>query len=326
MSPAHELLDMSTSEAFKFAKLKGANYSTWADHMQSTLQSKYLWLIVKGTETCLPAPPATRPTAQTVSEYKAERKDYLDWLLRDEAAQGVMKGACEDSQLPYVKDCESAKEMWDTLKKVHVTNQARINVHYYFEDLYTRKYIDGTTMADHIAAMLDIKRQINDAGESLDDIHVARAMVLLLPKTQSWDIIKIQLFDVEPDKLTIDTVSTKLQSEANRHMREKGTNNTALYVQKKDTRKREKGSGKGPYAVCRDGGHSGHKAEECPHDYKNRNKAKAKSQPQSTNYTVNNLRNLGTREIGQVFMTVGGIPDTNDILLDSAATSHMFCK
>jgi hypothetical protein len=114
-------------------------------------------------------------------------------------------------------------------------------------------------------------------------------MVLPLPKTQSWDIIKIQLFDVEPDKLTIDTVSTKLQSEVNRHMREKGTNNTALYVQKKDTRKCEKGSGKGPYAVCRDGGHSGHKAEECPHDYKNRDKAKAKSQPQSTNYTVNNL-------------------------------------
>jgi hypothetical protein len=91
----------------------------------------------------------------------------------DEAAQGVMKGACEDSQLPHVKDCTSAKEMWDILKKVHVTNQACINVHYYFEDLYTRKYMDGTTMADHIAAMLNIKQQITDLGESLDDIHVA---------------------------------------------------------------------------------------------------------------------------------------------------------
>jgi hypothetical protein len=84
MSPAHELLDMSTAEAFKFAKLKGANYSTWANHMQSALQSKYLWLIVKGTEICPPAPPVTRPTAQTISEYKAERKDHLNWLLRDE--------------------------------------------------------------------------------------------------------------------------------------------------------------------------------------------------------------------------------------------------
>jgi hypothetical protein len=135
-------------------------------------------------------------------------------------------------------------------------------------------------------------------------------MVLSLPKTQSWDIIKIQLFDVEPDKLTIDMVSTKLQSEANCRVHEKGANNTALYVQKKDARKHEKGSGKGPYTVCRDGGHSGHKAEECPHDYKNHNKAKTKSQPQSTNFTVSNLQDLGTHEIGQVFMAIGGIPDT----------------
>jgi hypothetical protein len=45
--------------------------------------------------------------------------------------------------------------------------------------------------------MLDIKQQIIDAGETLEDLHVACAMVLSLPKTQSWDIIKIQLFNVE---------------------------------------------------------------------------------------------------------------------------------
>jgi hypothetical protein len=33
-------------------------------------------------------------------------------------------------------------------------------------------------MADHIAAMLDIKRQITDVGKSLDDVHVTQAMVL----------------------------------------------------------------------------------------------------------------------------------------------------
>jgi hypothetical protein len=121
-------------------------------------------------------------------------------------------------------------------------------------------------------------------------------------------------------------VSTKLQSEANCRTHEKGVNNMALYVQKKDARKHNKGSGKGPYVVCCDGGHSGHKAEECPHDYKNHDKAKAKSQPQFANITVSNPWDLGTHEIGQVFMAVGSILDTNNILLDSAATSHMFCE
>jgi hypothetical protein len=39
----------------------------------------------------------------------------------------------------------------------HVTNQAHINVHYYFENLYTCKYVHSTPMANHIAAMLDIR-------------------------------------------------------------------------------------------------------------------------------------------------------------------------
>jgi hypothetical protein len=92
--------------------------------------------------------------------------------------------------------------MWDTLKKVHVTNQSRINVHYFFKDLYTWKYVDEMPMANHIVFMLDIKQQIIDAGETLENLHVACVMVLSLPKTQSWDIIKIQLFDVESAKLT----------------------------------------------------------------------------------------------------------------------------
>jgi hypothetical protein len=124
---------MSSSEAFKFPKLKGNNYSTWAGNIQSALQFKYLWLVVKGTEICPTAPTATISASQTAAEYKAEKREYLDWLLRDKVAQGVMKGACETSQLPYVKNCKLAKDMWDTLKKVHVTNQSRINVHYFFK-------------------------------------------------------------------------------------------------------------------------------------------------------------------------------------------------
>jgi hypothetical protein len=99
------------------------------------------------------------------AEYKAKCKEHLDWLLRDEAAQGIMKSACEGSQLPHVKDSMSMKDMWNTLKRIHVTNHARINVHYYFEELYTQKYVDGTPMADHITAILDLKSQIQDTGK-----------------------------------------------------------------------------------------------------------------------------------------------------------------
>jgi hypothetical protein len=118
-------------------------------------------------------------------------------------------------------------------------------------------------MANHIAAILDLKSQIQDTGETLDDIHIACTMVLSLPKTQSWDIIKIQLFDVESAKLTIDAVSTKLQSEANRRTHEVVGGGTTLYTWKKDPGKRD---GKpDPFYACCDRGHQGHNADECPH-------------------------------------------------------------
>jgi len=115
-----------------------------------------------------------------------------------------MKGATEPSQWPHVSECNTAKGMWDTWKKIHVDNQQNINVHYSFEELYTKKYVDGTPIADHIAKMLDIRNRIIAAGEELPDIHVARALVLSLPKTQTWELIKIQLFGL--DKLTSEIV------------------------------------------------------------------------------------------------------------------------
>ena len=46
---------------------------------------------------------------------------------------------------------------------------------------------------------------------------------------------------------------------------------------------------------------------------------------QTANLTVSNLHDLGTHELGHVYMAVGSFPGAEDILLDSAATSHMFC-
>jgi hypothetical protein len=106
MSPVSDQLEMSSSEAFKFPKLKENNYSMWVGKMQSALQSKYLWLVVKGIEICPTAPTTTISAGQTAAEYKAEMMEYLNWLLRDEVVQGIMMGACRNSQLPYVKNCK----------------------------------------------------------------------------------------------------------------------------------------------------------------------------------------------------------------------------
>ena len=168
------------------------------------------------------------------------RKEYLDWQLRDKVVQGLMKGAAEPLQWPHVSKCQTAKQMWDTWKKIHVNNQQNINIHYSFKELYTKKYVDGTPIADHIAKMLDIQNHIIAAGEELLDIHIAQALILSLPKTQTWELIKIQLFGL--DKLTSKIVSTKLQAEANCRTWEKSGMEIALHTN--SGKKSKKGKGK----------------------------------------------------------------------------------
>lgn len=98
--------------------------------------------------------------------------------------------------------------MWPELKKVHVENQMKVNIHYHFEELFTCKYVNGTLMLDHIAAMLNIKYHIIQAGEDIKDIIVAQVIIISFPKTQTWEFVKIGLFKVE--KLTSKIVSTQL--------------------------------------------------------------------------------------------------------------------
>ena len=169
-----------------------------------------LWLVVNGTET---KPPKPEEDNMNASEYRTARQEWMEWMQKDKAAMGSILAACNDSQQAFILQCVSSKGMWAKLKKVHVKNQTKVNIHYHFKELFTRKYVDGNSMPNHIAAMLDIKRCITQAGEDLKDIIVTQAIIISLLKTQMWEFIKISLFEVE--NLTSEIVCTRLMQEAN---------------------------------------------------------------------------------------------------------------
>lgn len=321
MSPNSNPLTMSTStysEAFKFLKLNGSNFPSWCLHMQSSLQAKMYWLIVDGTEM-----KPDLPNVQTMSpsEFRMAKKDWLDWMQQDQAAMGCIKGACEDSQLPFIIGCKSSSETWSKLMDIHKNSQNQINVHYWFEELYTKKYTDGTSMADHIASMLELKHNLKQAGKQIPDLYVARAMVLSLLKTQSWDIVKYTLFELA--KIDSDTITMKLQVEVNHRNRKNGTGDSALIAQGQKG-KGGKGKGKGggswwkkgpqPNDICRKCGEKGHWASSHEEDTKKK---------ESGNVAISGQQDLGMRSIGQVYMATDGRRAAPGLILDSTATSHM---
>ena len=315
----------SSGDAFKFTKLNGQNYAVWAGHMENTLASKYLWMVVDGSEPRPESPVAKEGVPFTEAE-RAQLREVQDWIARDRAACGIIRNGCEISQWPHIQHCTTSKDIWDALQKFHRDNQMDIDVHYYFGELFTRKYVEGTLMADHIAALRDLQHRINSTGETIPDIYVARALALSLPKTPAWEVLKVQLLSTKP--LTADGVSSMLQAEANRRIRDKSGGAMALFTSEK-TRKGKGNQSRDPKPTdeCRYCKHLGHWANKCPQREDDKRKAgnSQSSTGKSANTAVSQNQELTTRETGHVYVATDSRGRTGTIL-DTGATGHMFCE
>ena len=82
-----------------------------------------------------------------------------------------MKGAIKCGQHEYIVNVTTSKEMWDYLHNIYIIQCQGINVHYYYQELYTKKWNEHTTMSDHIGSFLNLCHHIIKAGQKLKDIH-----------------------------------------------------------------------------------------------------------------------------------------------------------
>ncbi len=121
--------------------------------------------------------------------------------------------------------------MWDNWRKLYVTNQQKLNVHYYFRGVVhhqiRRRHIHGRS--HRVDGSISVSRS-RPPERPYRMSTSPRALVLSLPRTQSWELVKIQLFS--KDTLTPDIVSTELQAQSNRTAHEKKSE-TALFAGKK---------------------------------------------------------------------------------------------
>jgi len=135
----------------------------------------------------------------------------MQWLESDLATMGLIQGAIKYGQHEHVQSATSSKKMWDYLRQFHVTQRQDTNVHYYFQELYLRKWDECTSMSDHIGSFLNLKHCITKAGHKLEDILIIHAILYSLPYFNIWDIIKQNLLD-KGKGLTLDVLTAELIS------------------------------------------------------------------------------------------------------------------
>src|SRR3984893_16551549 len=99
MRPALGLFKMSTSssDVFKFTMLNRKNYTVWAVHMEDTLLSKYLWMVINGTKPC-PAIPVAKEGEPFSNTELVQLQRVQDWIVKDKVARGIIRNSCDVSQ------------------------------------------------------------------------------------------------------------------------------------------------------------------------------------------------------------------------------------
>jgi hypothetical protein len=147
---------------------------------------------------------------KAVEDWKAMKKEHNKWVHSDMAAVGLMQEVAEIGQWPHVANAKTSKAIWEAWEQLYVKSQQSINMHYYYYDLYTTHWDEHILMQDYIACMLDLWHHILDCGEKIEDIHLMHALILSLPRTTTWEVIKNNLF--KEQMLTSATVCAELNA------------------------------------------------------------------------------------------------------------------
>ncbi|KRX38752.1 Retrovirus-related Pol polyprotein from transposon TNT 1-94 [Trichinella murrelli] len=168
------------------AKLNSSNYQLWKLKMKVLL-----WDLISQPKPC-PIPEG--------------------WIRKECKAIAAICLTVEDDQLIHLAQLETAREMWQTLQRLH--ERASIGRKLYLmHKLYGMRFTHGT-MQSHINGILEIVTQLRDLGKNIEDDDLVAIMLCSLPDSYSALVTALEGRD-EAD-LTVEYVSGKLFDEYQR--------------------------------------------------------------------------------------------------------------
>ncbi|KRZ65853.1 Retrovirus-related Pol polyprotein from transposon TNT 1-94 [Trichinella papuae] len=135
-----------------------------------------------------------------------------DWSRKECKAIAAICLTVEDDQLIHLAQLETAREMWQTLQRLH--ERASIGSKLYLmRKLYGMRFTHGT-MQSHINGILEIVTQLRGLGKNIEDEDLVAIMLCSLPNSYSALVTALEGRD-EAD-LTVEYVSGKLLDEYQR--------------------------------------------------------------------------------------------------------------
>lgn len=184
---------------FKIAVFDGTNFSNWKFRLTVLLEERDLkQFIEKDMDTILEG--AKEDTAQITA-----------LKLKEKKCKSLIIQCIADSHLEYVKEKEHAKDIYDLLVSTFERKSLSGQI-YLRKRLLTLKCNEGESIENHFLVFDKIVRDLKSTGATLEEEDVVCHLLLILPK--SFEAVVTALETLEPKKLTIEFVKSRLLDES----------------------------------------------------------------------------------------------------------------
>ena len=208
--------EYATLDGEKFEKLYGSeNFPNWKFFMQNRLAKAGRWKYV------VQLPPTTTVTSVGDKEQTKDEKAKAEalsvaretWLEEDQKAMSTINLSIAKNQIGHVRNCKTAKEVWDTFSQLY-ENSSMVNTVQLLRQLIGKTLGKDEDMPSHLSTMSELVSRLEACQETIsENIYVA---LILSSLTKDYDSLIMGLESRDSKDLTVDYVSQRLILEYSR--------------------------------------------------------------------------------------------------------------
>lgn len=229
---------ISISEHTKIIQFDGSNFNNWKYRLGILLDEKGLRDYIE----------------KSLSEIlEAETRDSQHATIKKEEKQciSIIVQSVHDSQLEFIKDKKTAKEMFDGLSKIFERKSLASQMMYRRQAL-TMKMQSNESMSEHFLNFDKVIRNLKSTGANVEENEVICYLFLTMPK--AYENIVTALETINPTELTLDFAKSRFLDEFNKRT---GGQSNSKYGESHAM------SAKDPTIECYNCGKRGHIKSEC---------------------------------------------------------------